>query len=321
MVERRRERETNGVLDEARLQVRVLDDEQLVGPLQQLVDGRAHRTLDDLDEVLRVDLRLGADEQRAASALVVRRERDELEDALDVAVGEPGLEQPVGRGAAHEPLRARARVDAEASTPTTRRTCCGDAAAIPISVAISCVGRPLTGVRRSSGYCASIRTSARSASWRSTMCARDVLGQRLDEERLADHDLVDRLAEELGEPRHVHAFLGRVEIDGARDLGGERLLAALVADPDRLLDAGHAGAGQAERDVGRRRLQVDGRCVRECSPSGMNRSAHGGSRTLSAPRLAGLPRPENAARDDLRLCAHTHAGGGATTIGRCGSSG
>src|SRR5581483_8106783 len=46
------EREPDGVLDEARLQVRVLDDEQLVRALHQLVDRRAHRALDDLDEVL-----------------------------------------------------------------------------------------------------------------------------------------------------------------------------------------------------------------------------------------------------------------------------
>src|SRR4051794_19758038 len=62
--------------------------------------------------MLGVDLRVGADEQRSFPALVVRRERDELEDALDVAVGEAGLEQPAGRGVADEPLRARARVDA-----------------------------------------------------------------------------------------------------------------------------------------------------------------------------------------------------------------
>jgi len=91
-VDRPLEREPHGVFDEARLQVRVLDDEQLVGALQQLVDGRAHRVLDDLDEVLRIDLRLGADEQRSLAALVVRRERDELEDAVDVAIREPCLE-------------------------------------------------------------------------------------------------------------------------------------------------------------------------------------------------------------------------------------
>ena len=139
----------------------------------------------------------------------------------------------------------------KASTPTTRRTRVGDAAAIPISVAISCVGRPVTGVRRSSGYCARICTSARSASCRRDDVRRDVLGQRLDQERLADHDLVDRLAEDLREARHVDALLGRVEIDGAGDLGGKRLLAPFVPDPDRFLDAGHAGAGQADPNLGR----------------------------------------------------------------------
>ena len=39
----RAERDPHRVLDEARLQVGVLDDEELVGPLQQLVDRRAHR--------------------------------------------------------------------------------------------------------------------------------------------------------------------------------------------------------------------------------------------------------------------------------------
>jgi len=37
------------------------------------------------------------------------------------------------------------------STPTTRLTRSGEAAAMPISLAISCVGSPVTGVLRSSG--------------------------------------------------------------------------------------------------------------------------------------------------------------------------
>ena len=89
----------------------------------------------------------------------------------------------------------------------------------------------------------------------------DVLGERLDEERLADHDCVDRLAEQLREPRHVDALLGGIEVDSARDLGGEGLLAAVVANADRLLDSGDAGAGKAELDVGGRRLQVEGQVV------------------------------------------------------------
>ena len=143
-----------------------------------------------------------------------------------------------------------------ASTPTTRRTLVGDAAAIPISVAISCVGSPVTGVRRASGYCARICTSARSASCRRTTWRRDVLGERLDQERLADHDLVDGLPEDLREARHVDALLGGIEVDGARDLGREGLLVPLVPDPDRLLDARHAGPGQADPHLGRRGLQI-----------------------------------------------------------------
>src|SRR5262245_12247076 len=93
--------------------MRVLDDEQLVRPLQQLVDRRAHRALDELDEALRVDARGGTDEERPLPPLVVRCERDELEDALDVAGVEARLLQALGGAAANEPLCARARVDAD----------------------------------------------------------------------------------------------------------------------------------------------------------------------------------------------------------------
>ena len=84
----------------------------------------------------------------------------------------------------------------------------------------------------------------------------DVLGEDLDEERLADHDLLDRLLEELGEAGHVDALLSGVEVDRALDLRGDLLLAPAVADPDRLLDARHSGAGQAEPDLGERSLEV-----------------------------------------------------------------
>ena len=57
-----------------------------------------------------------------------------------------------------------------ASTPTTRRAPCSVAAAMPINDTISCVGSPVTGVTRRIGQRAVIRTSARTARWRSTMC-------------------------------------------------------------------------------------------------------------------------------------------------------
>ena len=98
--------------------------------------------------------------------------------------------------------------------------------------------------------------------------SRDVLGERLDEERLADHDLVDRLAEQLGEARHVHALLGRVEVDRAGDLGGERLLVPFVANPDRLLHARSRRPGSSR--AGSRAPRPGGRpsVRREGSPSG-----------------------------------------------------
>ena len=85
---------------------------------------------------------------------------------------------------------------------------------------------------------------------------RDVLRQLLDEEGLADHDLVDRLPEELGEAGHVHALLARVEVDEAVDLRGDELLGAAPAEADRLGHALDARPGQAEPHLGCRGLEI-----------------------------------------------------------------
>src|SRR5438105_5744877 len=111
-LERRLERDPHRVLDEAGLQMRVLDDEELVGPLQQLVDRRAHRRFDDRNELLRVYVRRRADVQGPPPPLVVRRERHEAQDPLDVYVVESGVQQSPARAAAYETLRAWTRVDA-----------------------------------------------------------------------------------------------------------------------------------------------------------------------------------------------------------------
>ena len=86
-----------------------------------------------------------------------------------------------------------------ASTPTTRRTLRSEAAAIPISATISCVGSCVTGVVRSSGYRAVDLHLGPQRALPVDDVARDVIGERLDEERLADHDLLDRLGEQLRE--------------------------------------------------------------------------------------------------------------------------
>ena len=179
----------------------------------------------------------------------MRRERDELEDPLDVCTGETGVEQPVGGGAANEPLRTRAGhdpggLDADDAAHASRRRA-GDADE----------GRDL--LRREPGDgCAArervLRLDPNLGAQRVLTVddvPGDVLGEGLHEERLADHDLVDRLAEQLGEPRHMDAFLRGVEVDGAGDFGGERLLVPLMANPDRFLDAGHPGPRQAELNL------------------------------------------------------------------------
>ena len=251
---------------------------------------------------------LGADEQRAAAALVVGRERHELEDPLDVAAGEAGLEQPLGRRAAHEPLRARAGVDAERldadDAPDARRRRGGDPDQRRDLLRRQAGDRraALERVLRPDLHLGPQRVLAPDD------VRGDVLGQRLDEERLADHDLVDRLAEDLGEARHVDALLGGIEVDGAGDLGGERLLAPLVPDPDRLLDAGHAGAGQADPNLGRRGLQIADKLVPGGAPSGRT-VRDGRRRPLRPHRLARLPRPAHAARDGLRVRADAERGG------------
>src|SRR6266545_5149346 len=255
-LERRVQRDPYRVLDEARLQVCVLDDEELVRPFQQLVDRRAHRALDDRGQVLGVDRMLAADVERPAAALVVGRDRDKLEDAFHVDVVEARLEQPLRGATAHEALRTRAGVDPgrlDAHDPAharlrgrrdpdqrdhlLRREPCDRS---PPRQRVA---------RRDPHLCAACRLPGDDV-------PRDVLGELLDEEGLLDHDLVDRLLEQLGEAGHVDALLLRIQIDRAVDLRGDELLRPAPPQADRLFDALHPGPGQAELHLGRRGLYV-----------------------------------------------------------------
>ena len=199
LVEQALERDANGVLHEARLQVRMLHDEQLVGALEELEHRRAHRALDEIDERLGVDVARRADEQRARPrwlwvAIGTSWRICSMSSALEARLGQslrrPGRRRgPGAHGHALIPV---------ASTPTTRREPCSVAAAIPISETISCVGSPVTGVMRRIGQRAVIRTSARTALLALDDVARDDLGELLDDPRLAEHGVADRLVEELG---------------------------------------------------------------------------------------------------------------------------
>ena len=78
----------------------------------------------------------------------------------------------------------------------------------------------------------------------------DVGGEDLGAEGLAEHDLVDRLADVLLEARHVDAGLARLEVDEALEVGVVEVLGAVGLDPDHLLDPGDADPREA--DLGRR---------------------------------------------------------------------
>ena len=234
----------------------MLDDEELVGPLQQLVDRRAHRALDDSHQLLGVHGRLASDEERSAPALVVGGERDELQDPLDVELVEARLAEPLGRVLAHEPLRARAGVDPGRLDPDDppRPLGGGRRQADQRDHLLRRQPRhrrfPLERIPRDDSHLGPQRALA------AHDVRGDVLGQALDQQRLADHHLLDRLREELREARHVHALLARVEIDGAVDVRRDQLLAAAVADPDRFLHAADASAREPEGHLGRRGLEV-----------------------------------------------------------------
>ena len=199
--------------------------------------------------------------QRSLATLVVGGERNELQDPVDVAIAEPGFEQALGRSAPDEALGARAGVDAPRLDSDHAPNAIGRRRRDPDQL------RDLL-CRQAGDRRLALERVLRLDPHLRAQCvltlddvARDVLCERLDEEGFADHDLVDRLAEQLGKARHVHAFLARLEIDGAGDLGGKGLLVPLVPDPDRLLHPGHPGPGQPELNLGHRGLQVAGPAV------------------------------------------------------------
>src|SRR5581483_12519910 len=82
------------------------------------------------------------------------------------------------------------------------------------------------------------------------------------ERRLAQHHLADRFVDDLLEARHVGALLVWTELDDAFEARREQLLAAVLPDPDHLLDSGHADAGEAHLDARQLSLDVDYRHAR-----------------------------------------------------------
>ena len=125
------------VLDEARVGVRLLDHVQLVGALEQRQDRRRHGALGDRGEPLGRHVLARAEQQRGLAALVVRRDRDGVEDALAILLAVAELGQALVGVIAHQPLRARAGGDAVHPHADGAARACSLAVATPISVEIS----------------------------------------------------------------------------------------------------------------------------------------------------------------------------------------
>ena len=234
-LERALEREADGVLDEARLQVRVLDDEQLVGPLQQLVDRRAHRRARrSSTRSFGVQLPVGADVEGAAAALVVGGERDEVEDPLDVASSKPASASRSAARPRTSPWAHGQALIPVASTPTTRRD-----AVLPVAAAIPIerdhLLRREPADRRRAPHRASgavIRTSARKRALPADDVARDVLGERLDDAAPRRPTTASIASSNSSGKRDMCTpFCSRDEVDRALDLGRHQRLGAPRAGP------------------------------------------------------------------------------------------
>jgi hypothetical protein len=248
------ERDPHRVLHEPRLQMCVLDDEELVGPLQELVDRGAHRGLDHADEVVRVELPRSADVEGAAAALVVGGERHEVEDPLDALV--PGLRQPLGRTSPDETLSARAGIDSGCLDSDHAADAVGGGCGDP-DERDHLLGRELAHRRRPPhGPLGRDPRLGPERALAADDVPRDVLRERLHVQRFgADHSF-DRLLEQLREAGHVHALLLPREVDRALDLGGHHRLVSLVPDSHGLLHTRDARAREREPDVGRRGLKI-----------------------------------------------------------------
>ena len=169
-----------------------------------------------------------------------------VEDALALLLAVAQLGQPLVGVIAHEALRARARRDA-ADAHADRAAHALRARRRDADQRRDLLARQAAARRRARRRLdrldAHLRAQRALAAQR---LARDRARELLDVQRLADHEALDRLADLLGEARHVHALVRRVEVDRALELRGVEPLLAAVRDADDALDPGHPGARQRD---------------------------------------------------------------------------
>jgi hypothetical protein len=196
--------------------------------------------------------------QRPEAALVVGRDRDGVEDALDLRVGEAVAGEALARVAGDDLLRARARGHAlggDADEPA-RAGLARDRRAVQgvdlLRLDARHGGRLVLRVAGGDRHLGAERVLALAHP------PRDALGELLGlEAGLVDDHLADDVVDDLLEARHVRALLLRTEIHEAFEVRGEQLGVAVgLPDADHLLDAGDADAGERDVDGGGRRLDV-----------------------------------------------------------------
>ena len=197
-----------------------------------------------------------ADVERPEAALIVGRHRDRFEDPHDLVLGEAVLEQPLVRARLHERLRARARGHAlglDADQPP-RAGLGGDRGA---EQRVDLLGLDAGHRRRLVLRIAGLDVDLGAAR---VLAVADLLGDVLRkcfraEGALAEHDLADRVVDNLLEPAHVGALLVRAEVDEAVEPGRKELFRAVVAEPDDLFDVRHTDPREGQRE--RRNAALD----------------------------------------------------------------
>src|ERR671919_736801 len=229
----------HAILDEARVRVRLLHHGHLVRALHQLVDLGAHRLLDYAEQVRRVDVDGRAlratDVEGADAALVVGGDRDGFQHVVDLLGGEPLGGEPLAGAVGDESLRARAgghplRLDAGQGARSALRSDRGAEEGVELLGGDAGGGRR-DGLRVAGGD----RYLGAHPLLALANVGGDVRGEDLGLEGLAEHDLVDRLVEDLLEAGHVDAGLLRIEVDEALELGVVELLLGVDSDAQDLL--------------------------------------------------------------------------------------
>ena len=226
------------------------------------------------------------------------------EDALDLLLAEPVLGEALARAGGDQLLRARAGGHARGrhADHAARAVLEGDGAPVQRVDLLRLHARDgrglVLGVARGDRDLGALGALARAHE------LGDVLGERLGaERRLAEHDLADRLVDDLLEARHVRALLVAAEIHEAVQPREEQL----VADAHDLLHARDAHAREADRDA---RARAPGR--RRRAPMRGDRRWRWAVSPAPRPSLArarGLiradRRPRNRATADSGITSHS----------------